>query len=243
MKKMYTNYCMAMNKETVIDQAHMRYERKFFVSELSASQIGSIIKVHPAVFTEIFYERSVNNIYLDSFDMKNYFDNAFGVDNRVKVRVRWYGELFGRVNTPVLELKEKHGLVCRKTTFSLGGFDIGSGFSADILKGVFRDTILPELLRLKLSCLDLSLLNTYRRRYYTSADGKYRLTLDSGLKFYEIRHSGNNFVNEIFDRQNSIVEIKYNVESDKDVKHVTDFFPFRISKSSKYAMGVERLNL
>ena len=87
-----------------------RYERKSVISELTKNEIKALIKLHPAMFLESYPPRFVNNLYLDSVGMNNYFDNMAGLKERVKVRIRWYGRLFGSVEKPTLELKIKNGL-------------------------------------------------------------------------------------------------------------------------------------
>ena len=84
-----------------------RYERKYVVSGLSTADLERCIKTNPGLFTEIYQQRSINNIYLDSADLQHYFDNVNGAPARGKVRIRWYGKLFGEVTRPVLELKLK----------------------------------------------------------------------------------------------------------------------------------------
>ena len=86
-----------------------RYERKFVTSELSKYHVESIVKTHPAIFSEIYQLRNVNNMYFDSFRLVNYSDNVDGSSDRIKIRIRWYGELFGKIKNPVLEIKEKKG--------------------------------------------------------------------------------------------------------------------------------------
>ena len=39
--------------------------------------------------------------------IKNFFDNVYGNVNKIKPRIRWYGELFGLVEHPILEYKIK----------------------------------------------------------------------------------------------------------------------------------------
>ena len=41
--------------------------------------------------------------------IKNCFNNVDGLKNRVKVRIRWYGDLFGVIEKPVLELCKQAG--------------------------------------------------------------------------------------------------------------------------------------
>ena len=91
-----------------------RYERKFLVEELMLPQVATLIKGHPRMFYAPYPPRYVNNLYLDTPDMVNYFDNVDGAMQRRKVRVRWYGEPFGEINRPMLEVKVKEGLVGTK---------------------------------------------------------------------------------------------------------------------------------
>ena len=103
-----------------------RYERKYFITKITGKDIDSIVKLHPAIFSEIFHERSVNNIYFDTPDLNNYFDNIDGNMYRVKSRIRWYGMTFGVIEKPVLELKIKNGLLGRKESYSLDTFKLAT---------------------------------------------------------------------------------------------------------------------
>ncbi|MFH1479060.1 MAG: VTC domain-containing protein [Candidatus Omnitrophota bacterium] len=221
---------------------HVRYERKFFITDLTEFEIISILNLHPANFSRIYYERYINNIYIDSFDMKNYFENISGLENRVKYRVRWYGDLFGEIKKPHLELKIKRGLTCAKRSFLLKGFMLDQDFCKDVFYDVVRSSDIPETLKLELGCLDFSLLNRYRRKYYISKDNRYRVTLDSDLEFYGIDSFNSNFLNESKDHISNIIEVKYEKENEESIKDITSLFPFRMTKSSKYVMGLERLN-
>jgi len=226
-----------------MEKNNLRYERKFFIQHFTKHDVESEIKLHPAVFFEIYCERRVNNIYLDSFDMGNYFDNVIGLEKRTKVRIRWYGDLLGDIDSPVLELKAKNGLVCKKTSFSLPGIRLDADFSNETLRDILKKSELSDRLKLDLGCLDIALLNTYRRRYYLSADKKYRLTLDSNLEFYGMASFKNRFLDRSIDHISVVLEVKYDKDYDAGANRITSCFPFRMTKSSKYITGVERLNL
>ena len=86
-----------------------RYERKFLVDQLDVHQVLALVKLHPAMFYQPYPPRYVNNLYLDTEGLDNYQDNVSGVGDRRKVRLRWYGDLFGDVDRPVLEFKIKRG--------------------------------------------------------------------------------------------------------------------------------------
>ncbi|MCK4752350.1 MAG: VTC domain-containing protein [Planctomycetes bacterium] len=218
-----------------------RYERKFFISELTRQEIESLIKLHPALFSEIYPPRYVNNIYFDSFDMKNYFDNIDGAADRVKVRIRWYGDLFGLTEKPMLELKIKRALLGTKKFYPLKPFNLDGDFGFETLVQVFKDSAIPEALRLQLILLKPVLLNRYSRWYYRSADSDYRLTVDSDMEFYEINVHSNTYLHRHKDHNHLVLELKYEQNKDHGAHNIAGFFPFRMTKNSKYLNGIESL--
>ena len=90
--------------EQLLDQhtPALRYERKFLVERLDASWVRALVRRHPSMFCETYPPRYVNNLYLDTLGMRHYVDNLNGTPERRKVRIRWYGDLFGDVEAPVL---------------------------------------------------------------------------------------------------------------------------------------------
>jgi len=223
---------------------HWRYERKFFISELDKYELESIVKLHPAIFTEIYHERTINNLYLDSFGMKNYLDNVVGNSQRFKVRIRWYGDLFGIVEKPVLEIKLKSGYLGSKIGYPLDSFTISKEFSIHTISQIFKNSSqIPVIIKPDLLSLNFSLLNNYRRKYFQSADKRFRITIDSSMQFFEISPGDNTFLSKSVDYINTILELKYNREEDEYAENITKRFPFRITKSSKYITGIDRLHV
>ncbi len=220
----------------------VRYERKFVVGLLDIKQLESIIRHHPAAFREIFQKRQVNNIYLDTIDHKTYFDNVYGNTNRIKVRIRWYGETFGEAGKPVLELKIKSGLAGRKESFPLASFILDNEFSRDILAHVFSHSDLPPWVREKLTGYFPVLLNSYIRKYFVSADEKVRATLDGQMKYYAIAARHNNFLKKYEEKENIILELKYDLDAAYVASDICQHLPMRMTKSSKYVNGIELFN-
>ena len=216
-----------------------RYERKFFVDELTLHEVEMIVRLHPAAFSEIYHRRFVNNIYFDSETMRNYFDNVDGAADRVKVRVRWYGDLFGRVEKPVLEFKIKKGLLGRKESYRLAPFTMNEHFCQDTLAALFAESDLPLQVKLSLQGVQPTLLNRYTRKYFISANQKVRLTLDSDLEFYFIHVYNNSFVKSYSDGLSTVLELKYEPEYDMEIDKISNKFPFRMTRSSKYVSGIE----
>lgn len=220
-----------------------RYERKFLISELSRSDVEMILRLHPAVFSEIYHERFVNNIYFDSLDLDSYSDGVNGIANRIKVRIRWYGRLFGKIYNPVLELKKKNGLVGKKTLFSLNSFSLNTDFNLSTIYNIFRKLKIQKSLIFDLLSLQPTIINRYKRKYFQSYDKKYRITIDSDIKFFAVDIHRSLFLKSTIDSTNVILEVKYNSKNDYTVDKIVNYFPFRMTKNSKYVNGINALGL
>ncbi|MBU0597573.1 VTC domain-containing protein [Patescibacteria group bacterium] len=218
-----------------------QYERKFYLPGFSREEIIAMVNSHPAIFTEIFYRRKVNNIYFDSFNMKSYFDNLDGVSNRLKVRIRWYGNNLGFIEKPILELKVKNNYLRGKIQFPLPSFSINNNFSIVTIKKIFREAKIPEFLKIELQSLDLAIFNYYNREYFLSENKNFRFTIDDNMKFHRLNNLHNNFFDSFSNYKDVVLELKYSQENDDFAASITNNLPFRITKSSKYVMGVERL--
>jgi len=220
----------------------IRYERKFVISHLTLFQLEALVKTHPFFFLEIYPTRFVNNIYLDSFSLENYFDRIAGAPNSVKVRIRWYGDLSGKIEKPFLEIKMKEGLTGRKERFPLPGFTLGAGFTLKNIREVFLSSAIPDFLKVQLVNLECTLLNHFRRKYYQSSLIKdFQLTIDSEITYYSISPGQNIFFNKIQETSALVLELKYPPEKDDIAGEITNFLPFRLTRNSKYVNGIERV--
>lgn len=218
-----------------------RYERKFIDENNSLVATEQKIKLNQAGFTEIYHSRFVNNIYLDSTDYRFYHDNVSGKSERIKIRIRWYGDLFGEVEKPILEFKIKKGYPGRKLHFELTPFLLNENFNFQLLQSVFEKSNLPEWVREELSELEPALLNSYRRKYFLSFNKLFRLTLDDQLKYISIAKNNNTFANERTNNSDVVVELKYDEKSDNIAFNVSNHFSFRLRKNSKYVNGIDIL--
>lgn len=221
-----------------------RYERKFLVSDISDKEIGQVIRFHPAGFREVFQQRFINNIYFDTLGFNNYIDNVEGEMRRWKCRIRWYGNIFGMIEKPVLELKIKNGLMGHKESYRLQGFlfDREVALGRTIAQVMKRSDVSSNVCALVLS-LKPVLLNRYSRRYFISADKNFRVTIDTGLEYYSVSPLQNTFLNHYIDRRTVVVELKYDPQRDLMAAEIASLFPFPLTKSSKYLQGLEKVML
>ena len=229
-----------MNKE-VTQEKRSRYERKFVISGVSKPGIEQIVKSHPSAFSELFHERNVNNIYLDTPNLTFFLDNVAGKSRRKKVRIRWYGDLYGRIEKPVLEFKLKAGAVGDKLSFQLHPFTLDENFDQNTLLETFASSNLPDWVREEILPLEPHLLNRYTRKYFLSFDKKFRTTIDNQLIYHDISRRNNSFIKKSVNETDVIVELKYDFKDDDMANSVSGNFPFRMTKSSKYVNGVEQL--
>ena len=218
-----------------------RYERKFYISGLLPQEVEALIKLHPAIFSEIYYRRYVNNIYFDSIGWHNYFDNMDGAADRKKIRIRWYGRLLGHIDKPVLERKSKKGILGKKESYLLHPFEIGKDPDAAVVAETIGAPGVPGRIKWEFTSLVPTMMNRFGRKYFLSADGHFRITLDTDLSFYPLGRRNNTFLHRFTDDIHVILELKYEQDMDNHADAVTTAFPFRLTRSSKYVSGLERL--
>lgn len=221
----------------------LRYERKFLVTGYSYKDIEQMLRFHPSCFSGIFYERVINNIYFDTLGFNHYYDNVEGSQDRLKVRIRWYGETFGNINQPILEHKIKKGLLGRKDSYKLAPFFIDEKFDKAQILGAINNSEIPEDIKHELLALKPALLNSYTRKYFLSADKNFRITIDHDLMYYRINYFGNTFLNKSVDHSSTVVELKYDAVFEPEAKQVGAALPFLMTKNSKYLTGLEMLFL
>ena len=220
---------------------HFRFERKYFIFNTNRVFMENIVLNHPAFFSKIFHERYINNIYFDFINFNNFKDNIDGNMFRTKYRIRWYGNMFTKIKSPVLELKIKNGLVGTKESYKLNQFELKKGLDILKIQNLIKDSKINS--NVKFSVLEQIpvMLNSYKRSYFESNNKKFRITIDDDQSFYKINRYNNSFMNIHKDLNNVIVELKYDKHYEFEVNQITNEFPFRVTKSSKYARGVELL--
>ena len=192
---------------------------------------------HSAAFQKEYEDRYVNNIYFDTLDFKNYYDNLNGLADRLKIRLRWYGRDISRIQNPALEIKYKRNLYSAKKIqkihkhVDLKKLNWSSLFqvlsSQELERTLHRDAYMPVL------------CNRYLREYYRSKCGRFRLTLDQNLSYLPQSSQTNiNLSRRRCIEKHTIVELKAERSYIDKLDRVCSAFPFRITKSSKYVIGV-----
>jgi SPX domain protein involved in polyphosphate accumulation len=217
-------------------KTNYRYERKFYLSQLNYQQLQLILKLHPANFTEIYQERQINNVYLDTYQFEHYHNNIAEAKDRLKIRVRWYDNS-QECNNPQLEFKIKSGLLNKKIVYPIKKFSI----SPINIKFQFPNNQIDDQLLINSKNLQAVLLNTYQRQYFQDFTKQFRITIDRELNFYPISSTKKVNWHKKLNIPATILELKYATKAESDADKITNFFPFRLSRSSKYIIGIDRL--
>jgi len=220
-----------------------RFERKFIARGMERESVESAIRMHPACFRDHHAPRTINTVYFDDAEFSFFKDNVEGQSERQKVRVRWYGDGDDGLAASVMEIKSKINQTGSKQRYSIEDFDLAAlSISSRVdewLEGCSRH---PRLMT-KYGSLRPVMTNKYRRSYFVSFDGKFRVTVDDQLQFFHPGVSNLRSYGNVWEEKTSVIELKYNLDDDNQARNITNSLPFRLSKMSKYVAGVYHLHL
>lgn len=214
----------------------MRYERKYRLDAIGLEKVKQYVNLHPASFKTIYPDRTINNVYFDTPALNFYRDNMMGVARRKKYRLRWYGEELVPLLNTALEVKIRDNEMGRKDRIKMGDYQKPDWrkISYDVNDWVASPSLITPVL-----------INSYRRSYFGTGDGKFRLTVDFDLSYYSLMDRI--WTEQKFDRKyfrefpGIIVELKYDKEHAGEADFIQQNLPFRISKNSKYVNGMSLL--
>jgi hypothetical protein len=188
----------------------------------------------------MYPDRIVNNVYLDTPSLQDYVAHVSGARRRSKTRIRWYGGLDIPVERPILERKMKWAGVGGKQGHPLAPFQAGPAWTTRSLLEALEGARLPDALRLFLRHVEPVVFNRYRRHYFQSADGRFRLTVDSDLQLHAVPRTGR-ALGPALRLGETIVEVKYAPRHADRAPEITSRLPFRLGRYSKYVAAIELL--
>ena len=84
-----------------------------------------------------------------------------------------------------------------------------------------------------------TLINRYQRKYFLSLDQKFRLTIDDHLEYFPVSSPEQLSSGGLKDSLSMIMELKYSPIYQLESNNITQEFPFRVIKNSKYVRGIQ----
>jgi len=222
-----------------------RSEIKFVCYQHNYFLLKNWIKLHKFNFFKEYEDRNVNNIYFDSFNYKAFNDNLSGLPSRLKVRYRWYGELFSENNTNEgsLEFKFRKNVYGYKKVFKIKNLTLNLNSKWSEIKNKILNALTPEYKILYNRNSEKILINQYKREYFISKNKKLRITLDKNIKIFDQRFTFDkpNFKFKNYTQDYSVMEFKFNKEDKILLNDLDISVPIKASRNSKYINGVRSI--
>jgi SPX domain protein involved in polyphosphate accumulation len=215
----------------------LRYEKKIVLKNIYYDQFLNLINNIRIEFRKSYPKRIINNIYFDDLDFNSFLENLDGLADRKKIRVRWYGDCFGLINSN-LEFKCKKGNVGYKEIYRNLNFEINNRIKLKELNKKIINKIENDYLKLKLISYQPTLFNRYEREYYESLERNIRITIDKNI--YSKKVFPNSKISyKAKDRSDIVIaELKFDNLLDINLVNKLLDFKFSISKHSKYVYGL-----
>lgn len=213
-----------------------RYEIKFTFPINQVNQIKAYIKSSNLGFLKVFNDRKISSIYLDRENYNYGFENICGFSERKKFRYRFYDDDMKKIR---FEIKYKKGSIYEKRFFNLLEPYSYSYYRNPLLKIFKGKKEMLDIINLK-----PVLLCSYYREYFVSNCKRFRVTLDSKIGFSKIIpiYSFDQILNQLQIINNGVLELKTSVENIYFSENIFDNFPLRVSKHSKYEIGLSKTN-
>ena len=210
----------------------MRYERKWILNLKNYSTLIKQIVNFQLGFKKIYNDRYVNSLYFDFPILPSVKENYYGLTEKRKYRVRWYGNK-NIIKEPILEIKKKNGWENEKELINLDNFNECKISQIENIKKLqyeinkklnFKNEIIP-------------LVSThYLRKYFVSNKKSIRVTIDRFIETGEVLN--HRFIRRHIDLKNMIFEMKYDERYDDFVKNKL-VHKYRISKNSKFINALQ----
>lgn len=215
-----------------------RYEIKMACDAMFLYQVRAWVRMHPEAFIVAYPPRQVNSLYFDTIDAGCLNDNLTGVSERAKLRLRWYGQDHTRVSGH-LELKSKVNQLGWKRRLPIEAMLDLTSISWRALMQQIREGIPDDFVPWVSALRQPTLLTSYRREYYESADRLVRVTIDTDLAAYEqFMFPSPNLVHRAPVSDQIVIEVKADSTLHRRLSHVLSSFPLQVSRYSKYVSGV-----
>ena len=213
-----------------LDISKFRFEYKYCVNKFENRNFIDYIKSNSKLF-KIYPSRIVNSIYYDTHDLKFVSENLSGVSFRKKLRLRWYNNDLNNANA---EIKIKKNKMNAKVKVKIKSLSTNNTikYINDLNKNNYFKRMINKYLPSEI--LHPKIRVTYHRDYYYFKG--LIITFDKNISFTRI--NGEKNLKKINDY---IMEIKFSSEKLDIYNQLKSDLPFRISRNSKYVVGMSML--
>jgi hypothetical protein len=190
----------------------IRQEEKFYLDFKSFNLLIRRFNLYPK-----YSSRTINSIYFDTSNFKNYWDGEEGLVPRIKIRYRWYGT---NKKQGCIEIKRTYEDKREKEIFEYEYKNIN-----DLTWYINKKN--------KTNLYPNSIIS-YQRQYFENIYG-LRVTYDSNIQYSRAYHQNKSILSS------NIVELKYDITRYNQGKMIKTLFGDRLTRFSKYNLVVSNL--
>ena len=214
-----------------------RFERKWVHNNNDNLNLINKLIRSEFFFNFTFVKRKVNSIYFDDINNTSVLENLYGLENKKKIRIRWYGDN-KIINNPRLEIKKKKGFITEKKVFNLPEINYLYFPNINTINKI-RLIVEKKLIKKKLIKKQLyPILSThYEREYLLSNNNLIRATIDNNISSINLKNESKSNINKNY-FNTTILELKYPVKLDYYVRDKLKNMTLRLTKNSKFVNSI-----
>ena len=213
----------------------LRYELKYPVRGVTQEALLALVARHPRRFREVYPPRIVRNAYFDTPKLSSFDESLSGISERSKIRLRWYGD--GLPERAALQWKQRRGRYNWKASVEV---EVDPSLAHRALHRSLVDQLDPGLRPSLEKHCSLAVLNRYTRRYFATAQGRCRITIDDRLAFAVFPRSLDLRRGWIPDSRLKILEVKVVADQRRLLEEVVRSIPLRATRHSKFCQALRR---
>jgi hypothetical protein len=217
--------------------AELRHEVKLIAEALAEDDTLARLRQHPVGLREPFPPRVVQSLYLDDPFQKALDENLAGISERRKLRFRWYGDDYKEVDGVLEEKLRSNQLGWKRRMPVRGPVRVEGATRAAFVRGLAHGLPPEWLERLGMGLEPVQWI-AYRRRYFATADGVLRVTVDTELRAWDQRHRpalARRFPSPL--PEVSIVELKCAASQSERLREIAGVLPLMVDKCSKFVLA------
>jgi hypothetical protein len=218
----------------------MRRELKCLLPLVRGRTPAMLMASRAPSLTLAFPPRQVSSVYFDSANYECYRLSNSGISQRMKLRLRWYGDL--AANPPmVLEIKHRINHLGSKSRHRLDKLSIQDMMWHSIRSEISArlegpDRLVVEALRFPI------LIATYYRQYFVKTDSSIRVTVDTDLRIFDQRFNAKpNLIFDCVQANFAVLECKFDPAQEPEAFHLLRPLDLRWTRFSKYCFGLGAL--
>tara|TARA_B100001989_G_C24546957_1_gene471561 strand:+ start:2481 stop:3143 length:663 start_codon:yes stop_codon:yes gene_type:complete len=215
----------------------MRFEKKYKFNPFEDIALINYLKCND--FNEIYTSRKVQSLYYDTNDLDLYHDSVLGIQDRKKIRIRFYNSCNKKFN---IEYKIKNSDLGYKKIPNLNSIKHGELIPIIFSKNNSKENIIALPIHLE-NVYFPKIFIEYKRRYFYSKKFNIRVTIDKRLKFSRAKIYREKI--KLFQTKpvtHNVLEIKYDqnniLENELDF-NISNNSNLILERSSKYCDAVE----